>query len=162
MVLHRECDFWVKDQDFSVDKAIGRCLPMILGLRKLDDDHARIIALGAEVEALAAAGRPVQEICEKFHELTTFSLKHFSREEVQMESAGDPNIAAHRQEHDEIAGWLRHLESELSEARAGDATVDQAIGFLSEWIDRHLVEFDQPAMEHILRERASREVPVSL
>ena len=83
-----------------------------------------------------------------------------------MEKSGYPGTAAHQREHAEIAEWLAHLETDLAQPGIGaKAAAEEAVDFLTAWIDRHLREFDRPAADYMkawARERAGREAPVLL
>ena len=135
---------------------------MKFGLRGMDEDHERIISLAKEVEAQVHASRPLRDIREKFHELVEYSVAHFGREEKYMLARGYPDMAVHKREHEELGEWLDHLEKALAQDGPGArlAATEQALHFFRAWIERHLMEFDQPLAAFLIARAERADFPL--
>jgi hemerythrin len=122
---------------------------MKLGFTPIDEDHEGLLLLAKEVEVLIACECSVRA---KFHELVEYSLAHFSREEAHMEACRYPGLDVHRSEHQELAGWLLHIDESLDPdgPNASPGAADQALAFFQAWIERHLMVLDKPAIRFIL------------
>ncbi|MGZ8291380.1 MAG: bacteriohemerythrin [Telluria sp.] len=105
---------------------------MELGNPAIDAAHRNLFN---EMRRLSEA--PDSELEQGVARLAAHLERDFLDEEVLLESADDPGIKAHREEHARILGAMHHVEvGSVAEAR-------EAIRLLSEWFQAHLETMDR-------------------
>ena len=79
-------------------------------------------------------------------ELGKYADFHFTSEENIATASKLPGVSAHHHRHQELLGEFKHLAVELKE---GKKTVDEFLGFLTDWFIGHTVYEDQKLFRSI-------------
>jgi hemerythrin-like metal-binding protein len=80
------------------------------------------------------------------HELRKYADFHFTSEENIATSCNLPGVSDHHQRHKEL---LEEFNQHAEELNKGMKTVDQFIGFLTEWFMGHTIYEDQKFFKRI-------------
>ena len=118
------------------------------GIRNVDDQHRELFR---KIEQLMAAvhGDQVEALVPATMAfLAQYVDQHFRDEELEMEGAGYPGLAAHRATHGHMRGHVAHL-LELSR-RDPAAVVDPMIDFMTDWLIQHINSEDRRMARYLL------------
>lgn len=107
---------------------------MAVGVKVLDDDHKRLIALMNKVIAAFYAGVGGRMVETAMNELDAYTREHFAREEAMLEAKGDTNLDSHRRQHRELVDELTALRAEKPGA--------EVIAILYRWLVAHIMGTD--------------------
>lgn len=106
----------------------------------MDADHARLVDIVVELNALYELGGEHREAVRLILSLSAESRAHFSREEEEMERTSYPLAAAHREEHGNLLEALRSIAAEFE---ANRTALDGALVHdLWEWLNHHMTSTD--------------------
>lgn len=88
------------------------------------------------------------EVLQAFAQLIHVTSVHFAHEEELMAQTGYPKTEVHTENHREL---LRQLHGFADAYTAGRFGTDhhKALGFLRQWLDRHISSFDRDLADHI-------------
>ena len=111
-----------------------------VGIPRFDEQHQRLLRLVAFVAAAVSEKHNSEIVKALLFDVGSFAEEHFSDEERLMEQLEYPELAIHREEHDDFRRQIRAFLSE-----SGD---DQTLGIrvmqmMQAWLKRHLMECDQ-------------------
>lgn len=113
---------------------------MSVGVEDLDNDHRVLIDL---INQLATADHRRDPIIVEavLDELVDYTVFHFDKEEVYMEQAGYPDLAAHRQVHAELTRQVLRIREKVL-GRDRPSLGDEVLNFLSRWLREHILRTD--------------------
>lgn len=114
---------------------------LAFGHPQLDEDHATLIAIMAELRDAMAEGRGEAVVGSIICRLADFMVWHFGREERLMERSHHPEYAAHKAEHDDLIRRLGEL-AHRSEP-ADDRIAADVLAFLDGWLTAHIPGADR-------------------
>jgi len=114
---------------------------LAIGVQVIDDQHRQLFDIRNRLASCLEPG--ADENGEHFHrilsELFEYTRSHFTAEEEIMQSAGFPDLTAHRQKH---ASFIDSLV-ELSRAAPEERNVrQQGVTFLTKWLLAHICQSD--------------------
>ncbi len=115
---------------------------MTVGMPALDEDHRRLVVLMNKVIAACYAGVGNAMINTAMNELEAYTKEHFVREETLLEAKNDPNLAAHKQQHQELISQLAEMKSQKHGT--------EIIPILYRWLVVHIMETDR-GYSHLFR-----------
>jgi len=115
----------------------------LVGIGKVDSEHRQLFEIAGRVydhlndpgEAAFAAARTAVA------ELIDYTATHFASEEVQMEAAGYPELAAHKELHRHLMAQVRDMEMRVE---VGERYVPVELSrFLYNWLVQHIQTEDK-------------------
>ncbi len=111
------------------------------GIESIDDDHKKLLTLINNLQT--AVYYPTGEAFERqaINELVEYTKYHFEREEKMMEGAGYDDFDAHKREHEKMVAKVGEFLEAYEEDR--EATIDDMLQFLKEWLVSHIAGSDQ-------------------
>jgi len=116
----------------------------LVGIRILDEEHRRLLRLIAQLRE-AEQGKSRKNRTAAIRATLKFAKLHFAEEELAMETAGFPEIEAHRAEHRQLLSRLEDVAANL-ENGDGVAIYDFATELYT-WIHEHLLKSDAQYVE---------------
>lgn len=108
---------------------------MAVGVPALDEDHRKLVALMNKVIAACYAGVGKAMVNKAMDELDAYTKEHFSREEALIKAKNDPNLGAHKRQHQELIAELESLRANLHGT--------EIIPVLYRWLIVHIMETDK-------------------
>jgi hemerythrin len=113
-----------------------------VGVKVLDDDHKKLIAIINEMDEGIAAGHKKEVLMSVLDHLVDYTKIHFAREEEFFSQAQYTAEAAHKHEHDLLTQRVMSVQ-----ARCKDGSVAmlglELMSFLKNWLVGHIQGSDQ-------------------
>jgi hemerythrin len=105
-----------------------------------DEEHQILFDKLNKLYDLATGGAERSAIGVQLDDLIAYVVGHFAHEEKEMQAKGYDSYAAHKSEHDALAGICAGLQTKF---HAGEAEVTEDVGQLVKgWLDNHIPKFD--------------------
>jgi hemerythrin-like metal-binding protein len=121
-------------------------LPVMLGIRILDEEHAELIRRIKRFEELEQQPSP-EEAAAELRAVFEFAQRHFAEEETAMALAEYDELETHRKEHQEL---LRQLERVFGCYESGDrSALYDVAATLYAWLNEHLAKSDVRYVESL-------------
>jgi diguanylate cyclase (GGDEF)-like protein/hemerythrin-like metal-binding protein/PAS domain S-box-containing protein len=115
------------------------------GIGTMDEQHRALAGMVGRVGAEFAAGRDAPRLRAVLLELVAFARAHFAAEEALMDRYAIADRATHKQAH------RRLLQDALSLAKSsGSSGMAISVGFLREWLLRHVDSADRELARQLL------------
>ena len=111
-----------------------------LGIPTIDTQHKALFDWVNILDASIKNGDGSEAVGEAIWNLITYVTEHFSEEERLMLSCNYPDLAAHRQEHDQFVSRLREIQVNFLHGHEMAASV---LDFMVEWLVCHIKGTDQ-------------------
>ena len=116
-----------------------------LGIGTIDEQHRALAGMVGRLGAEFAAGRDAPRLRASLGELVAFARAHFAAEEALMDRYTIADRATHKQAH------RRLLQDALSLAKSSrSSSVMVTVGFLHEWLLRHVDSADRDLVRQLL------------
>ncbi|QDX81319.1 hypothetical protein B9N43_08735 [Denitratisoma sp. DHT3] len=119
-------------------------LPVLrVGIEQVDQEHQRLIEIAGQVyDSLAANGADaVAAARAAIVELLDYAATHFASEEALMAAAGYPELAAHRQLHEQLLSQARDMALRVE---SGDPYVPGELNrLIYHWMVKHIQTEDR-------------------
>ena len=115
-----------------------------LGNGAIDEQHQRLFQLGGQIHDLLKNKRnedKFDDLVTLINELRDYTVYHFEFEEGMMEAAGYPNLDLHEQEHCKFIDKLNTFSEQDLDAFQ-NKVVFEMLGFVADWIERHILHTD--------------------
>ena len=117
----------------------------LTGIELIDLEHRRLFEITNETyELLHEEFIPdkYDNIVKLITELKDYTIKHFADEEAYMESIQYKRMFTQKMQHTQFVEKLNSLDlSQIDENQ--DATIDDLLSFLADWLIHHIVENDK-------------------
>jgi len=116
---------------------------MSVGVRKVDDQHKRMVVMINELHMAMRGGKGRKELEHLFKELADYTVTHFRTEEELMLTYGYPvgDYEFHKQEHDKLTEQVKELRSKAEEGKL--AITIEVMNFLRDWLVNHILDTDK-------------------
>ena len=122
-----------------------------VGILEIDSQHRRLLDIINQMhDAMKMGGKPAA-ITAVVNELVGYTRYHFAYEERLMEEAGYPQLEEHRRKHRAMVGQVDSFRDAAGSASA--AVSLKLMGFLKDWLSRHIMETDQYYARHLEKVR---------
>ncbi|HEY6896370.1 MAG TPA: bacteriohemerythrin [Rhodocyclaceae bacterium] len=119
---------------------------LLVGHKKIDADHKKLVASINRLSALAA-GHDRQACNKEFANLIALPWQHFAYEEMFMDVPNDPGANQHKKEHAKLIDELLILKAHFD---AGEMDIPGNLQeVLQKWLIIHIVEYDKPLANHL-------------
>ncbi len=114
---------------------------MSVGIRALDEDHKKLIAMINELHAAMLAGHSNDVVGGVLRRLANYTVEHFQREEKLFAETNYPGAAGHRREHEKLKA---EVTAEIQKFQAGSKSLGmETLAFLRDWLKHHIQESDK-------------------
>lgn len=119
-----------------------------VGIKSLDDDHKRLINLLNQF--ITAYDYVMDESFERdaLSNLLDYTRYHFEREELMMESAGYPDVEAHKAQHVKMMEKVETFVT-IYDVKGHEA-LNEITEFLSDWLIKHINGTDKQYTQHLV------------
>lgn len=117
-----------------------------LGNDLIDIQHRMLILLYRKLDIVIKSHASEKTIRLVILEIKKFAEFHFVSEETLMHEIGYPDVDNHAIAH---TGLLRQLESMLIKINQHQESPDELLGFLSKWIENHIMHDDLKIAEYL-------------
>lgn len=111
-----------------------------LGHSKIDTQHQQLFKLYSRVTEAFQQGKGNEYIHAAVDDLITYTRFHFKDEESLMARLGYPDLATHREEHNQLLMQVETFAEELKEGKP--VLIYEVLGFVRDWIQSHILEED--------------------
>lgn len=113
---------------------------LLVGNDDIDADHRRLFAIAERLHAGIVLGQGEDVVREVLHELRTYTLEHFSREEALMAQIRHAGMDEHVIEHRLLTYRLRNLHYQFE---GGERDLHEPLAiFMERWLSRHILTAD--------------------
>jgi hemerythrin-like metal-binding protein len=120
---------------------------MSVGVRVLDEDHKKLIAMINELHASMLQGHSHEVVGGVLRRLANYTVEHFQREEKLFAQTGYPAAAGHKREHEKLKAQVM---VEIQKFQAGSASIGmETLTFLRDWLKHHIQESDKAYGPHL-------------
>ena len=111
-----------------------------LGIKEIDEQHKTLIGMVNDILEAFAKGETDTAVDRMLSQLKEYAVLHFSKEEEYMEKIEYPQLAEHRQFHEELKRRVKSLQAERF--RRETVTPEDLKELLSSWLIEHLLHED--------------------
>jgi hemerythrin len=121
---------------------------MSVGVRQLDDDHKKLIAMINELHAAMLVGHSSDVVGDILRRLVNYTVEHFNREEKHFAATNYPGAALHKREHERLKS---QVAAEVEKFKSGNrASLSmETLSFLRDWLKHHIQESDKSYSAHL-------------
>jgi hemerythrin-like metal-binding protein len=119
-----------------------------VGVKVLDEDHKRLIAMVNELYDAMQAGQGREALGRILDGLVRYTKEHFVREEKFFAQSGYPATAPHKQEHDALTQQVIEVQRKYAAGSAATLTLE-VLQFLKKWLINHIQGSDQKYRAHL-------------
>ncbi|GAA0557172.1 bacteriohemerythrin [Rhizomicrobium electricum] len=120
---------------------------MSVGVRVLDEDHKKLIAMINELHSGMLEGHSNDVVGGVLRRLASYTVEHFQREEKFFAETAYPGAAAHKREHEKLK---TQVMAEIQKFQAGTTGLGmETLNFLRDWLKHHIQESDKAYSAHL-------------
>ncbi|MBE9521088.1 MAG: hemerythrin family protein [Proteobacteria bacterium] len=113
------------------------------GIDDIDNQHRKLLSW-ANFLAADDADTTVQKVTETLDNLQDYVAYHFQTEEQAMDKYGYDKLDKHRKQHHRLLNEVTDLFSRSRGKEASKGTLVELQYMLTDWIQLHIKEWDQP------------------
>ncbi|NQU57480.1 MAG: bacteriohemerythrin [Rhodospirillales bacterium] len=118
---------------------------MRIGVDAIDNDHQIIIELLNKVSRGHVGDAELDAV---IGQLIDYTLFHFSREEIVMETCGYPDLEGHRDQHRNLRDQVSKLTTSWNDKRDEKALIKLQT-FLRDWLFNHILKVDTTIASYV-------------
>jgi len=111
-----------------------------VGVKKLDDQHLKLINAINELIELGAHGETISKEHSAFQAMLHFARGHLHYEEFLLKKYHFPDIQTHQDEHLEYLNKMEELTARLDHSEA--VSTEECINFIRHWFMDHILVED--------------------
>lgn len=119
------------------------------GIEDVDSVHADLVRLAKSLQRAVAEGCSAEEVEALLTESESYAHQDFLHEESCMRETGFPGYAAHKQEHESLAGDVERLKAELYTSGPTSGLAIRLQRRIREWLVVHLNLTDRQLSDHL-------------
>ncbi|MCK9284362.1 MAG: bacteriohemerythrin [Rhodocyclaceae bacterium] len=127
--------------------AIGWSDSLLVGHKKIDADHKRLLETINRLTHAAENGHDKTDCDKEFDSLIALAWEHFALEESLMQAHQDPNASQHTREHAKLIDELIILKAHYDSGEM--AIPDNLQEALHKWLTNHIHACDKPLADAI-------------
>ena len=121
---------------------------MSVGVRVLDEDHKKIVAMINELHEAMRAGRGGDVLDRILDRLVKYTVEHFAREERFFAQTSYPDASKHHKQHEELRSRVAAIQRESAKGGGANLTID-TMNFLTSWLANHILGSDRQYRDHL-------------
>jgi len=135
-----------------------------VGVPELDEDHKTLIQIINNLRDYQEGETRPKDIDRCLNALVRYAEWHFAREERVMSACGYKSLPEHHKEHEQFVEELAEVTRRFRADQEGssDLVGDQLLGFLENWLIKHILVVDMDYKPLVEGKRAAREAAKSL
>lgn len=115
---------------------------MSVGVRVLDEDHKRLVAIINELHDALKTGHGKDALGKVLDELVSYTKSHFAREEQFFTKTGYAGSAAHKKEHEDLTKQVLEVQRKFKNGETGGLSLEVMV-FLKDWLTNHIQGSDK-------------------
>jgi len=119
-----------------------------VGVKVLDEDHKRLVALVNELYDAMQAGHGRDTLGRILDGLVRYTKEHFAREEKFFAQSHYPAADSHRQQHEALTRQVMDVQRKYAAGSASTLSLD-VLQFLKNWLINHIQGSDQKYRVHL-------------
>ena len=120
---------------------------MSVGVRVLDEDHKKLIAMINELHTSMLEGHSNDVVGGILRRLANYTVEHFQREEKMFADTHYPGATGHKHEHEKLKAQVL---AEIQKFQAGKQGLGmETLSFLRDWLKHHIQESDKAYSAHL-------------
>jgi hemerythrin-like metal-binding protein len=120
-----------------------------VGVATMDEQHKRFFVLINELHQAMKQARGADVLGRILNELASYTEYHFSAEEAAMEAAAYPELAAHKELHNQFIAKVADFQHRFN---AGDRSIIlDAMNTVKEWLIHHIQKVDKKYGPYVSR-----------
>ena len=128
-----------------------------LGVKSIDDDHKKLLAIINELSLAVSNDRAKDIIEDIFQKLEKYAVEHFHKEESLLKKSDFEDLAEHIAGHQAFALKIPELKAKLLK---NDAQAQEVVLFLIDWLFEHIIEEDFLAINSLGEYQSQKEIPL--
>jgi len=113
-----------------------------VGLEPIDDDHKVLISMINRMHSIIANEDEDFEVHLLLAKLAKYTILHFRREEIAMQTSNYPDYDTHVELHHKLENKVYDL-LKYKNRKIGSDEADELLHFLSDWLIDHIATIDQ-------------------
>ena len=121
---------------------------MSVGVRVLDDDHKKLVAMVNELYDGISAGKGQQALGGVLDKLISYTVVHFRREEDFFAKTGYPDSKAHMTEHENLTRQVLKVQENYRKGVTSSLSLE-VMNFLKTWLISHIQGSDKKYGPHL-------------
>jgi hemerythrin len=118
-----------------------------VGVESIDAQHKQLIEMLNDLYASMRSTKGKAELDKILAGLADYAAEHFAAEERLMQQSEFPGYAAHCQIHEDFRAKIATIAAEYAAGK--HAVTVELMGFLRNWLLRHIAEQDQQYAMHL-------------
>ena len=115
---------------------------MSVGVKVLDDDHKRLVALINELHDALKTGHGKDALGKILDSLVSYTKSHFAHEEQFFARTNYPDSAAHKKQHDDLTKQVLEVQTKFKNGATGNLSLEVMM-FLKDWLTNHIQGSDK-------------------
>ena len=119
-----------------------------VGVRALDDDHKKLIAIVNELHDGILAGHTREALGPVLDKLVQYTKSHFNHEEMLFDRTKYPDSGPHKKEHADLLKKAGELQSRYKDGATSMLSLE-TMGFLKNWLSHHINGIDKAYTSHL-------------
>ena len=120
-----------------------------VGVVTMDEQHKRFFVLINDLHQAMKQARGAEVLGRILNELARYTEYHFSAEEAAMEAAAYPDLAAHKELHNQFIAKVAEFQRRFN---AGDRSIIlDAMNTVKDWLVHHIQKVDKKYGPHVNR-----------
>jgi len=112
-----------------------------VGIASIDEEHKQIIGFINRLHTAGADAQNYKEMWNILGGLIEYTMTHFAHEEKLMKDHGYPDLAAHRESHDDLFVKVNEYKTRLKTEKEG--IYGEMMEFLKDWLSIHILNTDK-------------------
>ncbi len=113
-----------------------------VGLDPIDDDHKILISMINRMHSIIANDDEDFEVYLLLAKLAKYTILHFRREEIAMQTSNYPDFDSHVELHHKLENKVYEF-LKYKNHKIGSKEADEILHFLSDWLIEHIATVDQ-------------------
>ncbi|NHZ84921.1 MAG: bacteriohemerythrin [Planctomycetia bacterium] len=114
-----------------------------VGIKTMDNHHKKLFSIVNELHNGMSSGHTTEVLRKVLSELVDYTKYHFTEEEDLMRKYDYPELASHKEEHDELIEMVQDLQQQFDK-RKGELTIIMKMqDFLRSWWVNHIIGIDK-------------------
>ena len=116
---------------------------LLTGIEAIDNQHRKLLSWTNDL-ATENAGASTEKVKETLHNLQGYVAYHFQTEEEEMDRYNYDGLEKHQNQHKRLMNEVNDLLSRAKGKEDSPGMLTELQYMLSDWIQLHIREWDQP------------------
>ena len=112
-----------------------------VGVQEFDEHHRKLMGMLTQLSEAMRVGKGKDAVGAILTSLIAYTRSHFDAEERALSKYGYPELAAHKQEHDNLTRKVLDFQQDYAQSRVGLSI--PLMTFLENWLKDHILGTDK-------------------